>query len=68
MSVPSSTEFGCIDVEMLTLLEPSNDTEPEISPESSIILDVCSADAVSALPTSGAVTAAKVTEEDVSTS
>ena len=52
---------------MLASAEPLNDTEPETSPVSEIVRDVSSVDAVEALPITGAVTAAKVTDALVPT-
>ena len=67
MSEPRATEFGWTVAEIVTLVEPLNETEPDKSPPSEIVRAFCNIVAVDALPISGAVTAANVTDDDVET-
>ena len=67
VSVPRATELAAIVALMVTSEEPSNEAEPLKSPPKEIARDAARAVAVDAFPTSGAVTAANVTEEDVPT-
>ena len=68
VSVPRATLFGCTSAVIVMFAEPSNDAEPDKSPARLMALAVCSVVAVLALPITGAVTAAKVTEAVVATS
>jgi len=67
VSVPSATELAAIVVDIEASAEPLKETEPVTSPVRDIVLAVRSCDAVSAFPTNGAVTAAKVTDDEVET-